>query len=187
VWGTAARDVATPIGTIMDFWEFVARSEWPIVVGGAIWLLRRPLQDMLSRVTPTKVDAFGLKAEFERTLDKVEQLTAPTDQRPAQIDDVLPASPEAVILDSWRQLENAVREKLPSKGRNILVPPKATELERQLNLSEDEIAAYQSLRKMRNQVAHENAPVSREDAIRFKEAAQRLLQRFVTAQQGEVR
>jgi hypothetical protein len=107
-------DIAGYASVAMDFWEFLARSEWPIVIGGTIWLLRRSFQDMLSRVTPTKVDAFGFKAEFERTLDKVEQLTAPTDQKPAQIEDLLLASPEAVILDSWRQLEAEVRAKGPT-------------------------------------------------------------------------
>lgn len=178
----------------MDFWEFVVRSEWPIVVGGAIWLLRRSLRDMFNRVNPTKVDAFGFTAEFERKLDKVEQLSPPPDHEDAapttaisgdspQIPVLLPASPEAVILESWRQLEKATRQKLPQlKFKNFVLPLKESALKSNLYLTDDDIAVYQELRDLRNQVAYKDAPVSRADAIRYKEAAERFIQRLATLQ-----
>jgi hypothetical protein len=179
----------------VDFWEFVARSEWPIVVGGTIWLLRRSFQEMLGRINPTKLDAFGFKAEFERTLDKVEQLTAPADQqkspimafdsKPADTPELIQASPEAVILESWRQLENAARRKLPPPANKIIFPVHPTRLADYLNFTEDEIAAFQSLRKLRNQIAHSDTPVSRDDAMRFKEVTERLLERVRRAQPPE--
>src|SRR3954471_13715273 len=100
-----------PESRAMDVLEFVARSEWPIVVVVSVWLLRRSIRDMLNRISPTKIDAFGFKAEFERTLDKVDQLTPPADQKDLPIltlnrspkdAELIPASPEAIILDAWR-------------------------------------------------------------------------------------
>ena len=171
----------------MDILEFLARSEWPIVVGVSVWLLRRSLRDMLNRINPTKLDAFGVKAGFESTLDKVEQLTPPDekdlpilrlDNRPLKSADLISASPEAVILDSWRQLEKPVKQnRSPSNRKNLVLPLEAQEL-KDLKFSDDEIAAYASLRKLRNQVAHSETPASREEAIRFKEATERLLQRL---------
>jgi len=178
----------------MDVWEFVVRSEWPIVVGGTIWLLRQSFQDMLNRISPTKVDAFGFKAEFERTLEKVEQLTAPTDEqkspamafdsKPPDSSELIAVSPEAVVLESWRQLEKAVRQKIPDakKGNITFLPLSLSTFKDQLKFSEDEIAAYKSLHRLRNEVAHSEITVTRAGALKFKEAADRLRNRLATNQ-----
>jgi hypothetical protein len=52
----------------VDILEFLAHSEWPIVVGGALLILRRPLSEMMGRMNLSKIDAWGLKAEFEKGL-----------------------------------------------------------------------------------------------------------------------
>ena len=59
----------------MDWLEFIARSEWPVVVGGTLFLLHRELRGLVSQISPTKLDAFGIKAEFERKLERVELLS----------------------------------------------------------------------------------------------------------------
>jgi hypothetical protein len=46
----------------MDFWEFLARSEWPIVVAGALYVFREPIKKKLESVT--KVTVPGASAEF---------------------------------------------------------------------------------------------------------------------------
>ncbi|HEY1720917.1 MAG TPA: hypothetical protein VGG27_06705 [Magnetospirillaceae bacterium] len=61
----------------MDWLEFIANSEWPIVAGAALVIERRPIARMIDRVNPTKLGAWGLNAEFERVMDKVEVLTQP--------------------------------------------------------------------------------------------------------------
>ena len=91
----------------MDVLEFLAASEWPLVAGLALWFLRRPLMRMADRVNPTKLDAWGLKAEFAEALDKVETLIPPTprasspalaDQPPGgpMLTDPFPVSPSRV-------------------------------------------------------------------------------------------
>jgi hypothetical protein len=60
----------------VDLLEFVAHSEWPLVAGVALYLMRKPLVEMVARVSPTKVDFLGLKIELERRLEKAEALTA---------------------------------------------------------------------------------------------------------------
>jgi hypothetical protein len=59
----------------VDFLEFVQRSEWPIIVGATLWIVRRPLVNLFERLNPTKVDAWGFSAEFEKTLNKIDALT----------------------------------------------------------------------------------------------------------------
>lgn len=121
----------------MDFLEFIARSEWPLVVGGTAWLLRQPLKDMIARINITKIDAWGLKAEFEKGLAKVELLTKPTSEtalppeKPTlsiAVDEAIESrlnknskrqwagpttdlpSPEMTVLNSWRLLEGTMRK-----------------------------------------------------------------------------
>lgn len=59
----------------MDWLEFISRSEWPIVVAGTILVLRTQLQALIGQISPTKLDAWGIKAEFERKLEQIEALT----------------------------------------------------------------------------------------------------------------
>ncbi|HEY1720915.1 MAG TPA: hypothetical protein VGG27_06695 [Magnetospirillaceae bacterium] len=79
----------------MDPLDFIAKSEWPLVVLVTIFAVRRSLARMIDRVSPTKVDAWGFKAEFEKTLDKVELLTSsrPPNARSAALDVSSPIPP----------------------------------------------------------------------------------------------
>ena len=58
----------------MDYLQFVASFEWPIVVGGTLWITRKQLQDMLKRINLTEFEGLGIKATFEKVLDKVDIL-----------------------------------------------------------------------------------------------------------------
>jgi hypothetical protein len=42
------------LGTAVDVLEFLSRSEWPLVVAGTLWIVRRPLRAALERITLTK-------------------------------------------------------------------------------------------------------------------------------------
>ena len=115
----------------MDVLEFVARSEWPVVVLVGVWLFRRAIRGIFERINLTKLDAWGLKAEFEKGLAKAELLTplpdripverpklamneAPTVSLPRLSEDALTqgASPELVVLRAWRDLDVAMKRAL---------------------------------------------------------------------------
>jgi hypothetical protein len=189
----------------VDILDFLARSEWPLVAGVALWLIRAPLIRMLDRVNPTKVDAWGFKAEFERTLTKVEALTPASEEEekaalsalegkgaseplpppPPPREPTALAPPEVTILESWRRIESLMRQMSDAQHPRISArfwnpPRKIDEAARELGLSDDEIAALMELRKLRNQVAHSiDAPVTPEDAARFQIVTERLLGRMV--------
>jgi hypothetical protein len=184
----------------VDFWEFAARSEWPIVVGGTILLLRRPLAAMFERVTPTKVDAWGLKAEFEHKLNEIEQITASKeakDQIPAIAmdeaskerkllnDSIREAfsqdlvSPATSVLETWSDLESYMQRVLngqhPEEHQSLRTTL-ATSAEK-LGLSPAHIKALMALRELRNNVAHaKDASITWEDAVRYKLAATALIE-----------
>lgn len=129
----------------MDTLDFLARSEWPAVTVVALWLIRAPLGRMLDRVSPTKLDAWGFKAEFEKALDKVDLLTArdhvergaqPSTKEEANVVDSQPnhvtpppdleeylshqqtftATPVGIIHEAWDRLENLVSKVVREEG-----------------------------------------------------------------------
>lgn len=180
----------------MDVLDLIARSEWPLVVGGALLIFRKPIYELLTRINITKIDAWGFKAEFEKELNKVDTLLPPKEETPSpkiamgeRITEPTKKvsvprkeqSPEAVVLASWSILESDMRAMLdairPTQVGSLHVPPlRIQEIARRLGLSDDEIESLLTLRSLRNKVAHSaEAQISWEDAMRFKEATERLL------------
>jgi hypothetical protein len=179
----------------VDILELIARSEWPVVVGGALLLFRHTIRDLIARINLTKIDAWGLKAEFEKGLDKVDALTPPKEEKPAPkvaMDQKTPVdaihdraegspSPEATVLDTWSWLEGDMRAMIdvihPRNVGGLWTPPlKIEEAARELGLSDDEVESLLTLRKLRNNIAHSaERSINWEDALRFREAALRLL------------
>lgn len=182
----------------MDIVELIAHSEWPVVVGGALLVFRRPIRELLARINLTKIDAWGFKAEFEKGLEKVETLTPPKEEKPRpkiatdeklRFEEARPGiappgkapSPEAMVLDAWSWLEGDMRAMIdaiyPRRGGVLWTPPlKIDEAARKLGLTDDEVESLMTLRKLRNNVAHSTETlVTWDDAMRFKQATERLL------------
>jgi hypothetical protein len=189
-----------PPGIALDIVELIARSEWPIIVGGALLVFRRPIKELIARVNLTKIDAWGLKAEFERGLDKVEEL-APTKEE-AKLEEITThfrentaarmdwveglrpflkdVTPEAVVLDTWSRVEGDMRamtEALHPRVGSLWTPPLRFEAAaKEFGLSDEEIESLRVLRKLRNKIAHSaDRSLTWDDAARFKRAAERLL------------
>ncbi len=189
----------------MDFLEFLSHLEWPLVASAALWLLRKPLQRMLGEVTPTKVDAWGFKAEFEKSLAKVELLAPavigklevtqeaqtlnatgqvalppPSDEDKSSAEPPTLASPDMIVLQAWRQLESRMRKLSDAQGHSM--PRRIEVAARELGLAADEVSALMELRKLRNNVAHSvDAPVTDAEATRFAAATENLLKRITGA------
>jgi hypothetical protein len=189
----------------LDALEFLVRSEWPLVVGGSILLFYKPIKALLSGLSLKKIEGWGVKAEFEKGLDKVEELTSPKEiAKPEELprikfrdrettyleyaDKLLPflyenVSPEALVLDTWSRVEGDTRAMIdalhPMTG-SIHTPPLRFEAAaKELGLSDQEIESLSVLRKLRNSIAHSaDRSLTWEDAARFKESSQRLLDKM---------
>jgi hypothetical protein len=46
----------------MDFWEFLVRSEWPVVVAGGLFVFREPIKQKLE--STVKASGLGVSLEF---------------------------------------------------------------------------------------------------------------------------
>ena len=186
----------------MDILEFIARSEWPVVVGGSILLFYRPIKGLLAGLNLKRIEGWGVKAEFEKGLDKVEELTLSKDLTKSEevpwikfrdsaalkfeyVDKLVPflyenASPEALVLDTWSCVEGDMRamtDALHPTSGSIHVPPLRFEAAaKEFGLNNQEIASLTVLRQLRNKIAHSSdRSLSWEDAARFKESSERLL------------
>jgi hypothetical protein len=101
-------------------------------------MFRNPIRRLLDRVSLTKIDAWGLKAEFEKGLDKIDILTPPkveeathpprlTIAMDQQIAKDVPTltqpesgvrttlTPEIFVLEAWRELEGSMRRLIDAK------------------------------------------------------------------------
>ncbi|MGJ5069839.1 hypothetical protein [Bradyrhizobium oligotrophicum] len=126
----------------------------------------------------------GIKAELEKGLDRVDELTPLKDTEIAKLDELpriefrdgdilrfeyvdklLPflyenASPEALLLDTWSRVEGEMRAMMdalhPSNSDSIHVPPppRFEAAAEELGLSGHEIESLSVLRKLRNRIAH---------------------------------
>jgi hypothetical protein len=184
----------------LDILDFIARSEWPVVVGGSIVIFYRPIKRLLAGISLKKIEGWGIKAEFEKGLDKVDELTPPIERskleeahrfrdsdefRASYTDALLPflyenVSPEAIVLDTWSRVEGDMRAMIdalhPPAGNSRTQPFAFDKAGRELGLASHEIISLEVLRKLRNRIAHTaDRSLSWEDAARFKQSSDRLL------------
>jgi hypothetical protein len=84
--------------------DFVARSEWPLVAIGGIYLLRETLGRVAAGIISGKFEGWGFKGEFERKTELAELLLTPVDATPRTV----PGPREPPALDTagtlWNQL-----------------------------------------------------------------------------------
>jgi hypothetical protein len=93
-------------------------------------------------------------------------------------------SPEALVLDTWSWLEGDMRAMIdaihPRPSGVLHTPPLRFQAAAgELGLTEDEVESLVVLRELRNKLAHSaGISITWDDAIRFKEAADRLLRKM---------
>jgi len=188
----------------VDVLELIARSEWPLVVSGGLFLFRAPLGQLIDRISLTKFEAWGLKAEFAKGLQKVDNLTPPSVEEleltykithdetvkgenlsrwvqkpPHSVELPPPESPEVLVLGAWSVLEANMRAMTDSphvSTTGALSRASIYNLANRLGLTSDEKESLATLLNLRNKVAHAHAETSLtwDDALRFMEATQRL-------------
>jgi len=160
----------------MDFWEFLARSEWPLVVGGALLVFREAIRRKLD--STVKASGLGVSLEFSEAIAKAEALVADSSTSIPLGDK---ATPEMIILEAWRHLAHQISRAQGGQSATTWLwnPSRFRGAAGLLGLTDDEVAALIELREIRNRVAHTvGAPISPTEAERFKQVTQRLIQKL---------
>jgi hypothetical protein len=187
----------------MDFWDFLTKTEWAIIVAGALWILRAPILTMAQRIDLRKLSIAGFDLEFDKRISKAEALVPP--QGANDVDKkgdrthflknmqrvfARPPMPESVILESWQKLECEIRllNKMltPSSKRtegrfDILTAAKT------VGLSDREILAVTELMKLRDRAAGlENIDLKSDEITRYGDVMDRLLKRLEVLEEEAV-
>lgn len=150
--------------------EFVASLieslAWPLVVLVAVWILRKPLGQLIPLLEKLKYK--DLELDFSRRLEEAREVTAALP--PAGREEIAAGeseaarlaavSPRAAILEAWRVLESAILtaahslgESFSQQGRPLLVSA-ITALERSGMIDRGLGDVLDDFRQLRNAAAH---------------------------------
>jgi len=182
----------------MDFLTFLATIigslAWPASLLVALFMLRGPIAELLPslrrlRYKELEVD-FGKELEkIEAVMDTVEEKTQPKGELPVGVQpEPLPKtrtellekladlSPNAAILESWRNVERTLDFYFSSRG---IERPRSGQtilghLDYDPNFPPQLVSAYQELRLLRNRAAHDRENLTAKHAKEFSALADRL-------------
>lgn len=182
----------------MDFLTFLATIvgslAWPVSMLVALFMLRRPITKLLPslrrlRYKELEVD-FGKELEkIEAVMDTVEEKTQPKGELPVEVqqeplpktrtellEKIADLSPNAAILESWRNVERTLDFYFSSRG---IERPRSGQtilghLDYDTNFPPQLVSAYQELRLLRNRAAHDRKNLTTEHAKEFAGLADRL-------------
>ena len=170
----------------MDWKTFFSRLidsiVWPITIFLLVVLLKKPLIELA--LTLKKLKFKDLELEFGRELVKVQQLEKEEPQAPKddfikdlaeRYKELADISPQACILDAWKELEVAARNAVsrtfphPDEIRNIHTPMSIGNmlLKREI-LNKRQLEIFTRLRLLRNKAAHSVAiPLKKSEAVEY--------------------
>ena len=167
---------------------------WPLVIIVALFLLRKPISDLIPFLRKLKWRDF--EAEFGREVDKMRsvvnrELPAPVPP-PKEGPEIglltektlrlAELSPRSVVLEAWREVEHAAEEcakrgELPIMwpGRKVSPVVVGRALAEAGVLDENQLEIFHSLRSLRNKAAHaEEFAFAKDDALEYADMASRL-------------
>ena len=189
----------------MDFLTFIATITgslaWPLSLLVALFMMRRPIAELLPGLRRLKFK--GLEVDFgkelekiEAVMDTVEENDKPKGELPAEVqpeplpktrtellNKIAELSPNAAILESWRNVERTRDFYFSSRG--IKRPLSGQSILGYLNYDPDFppqlVSAYQELRLLRNRAAHDQENLTAKHAREFSVLADRLTYALVQA------
>lgn len=189
----------------MDLLTFIATIvgsiAWPAALLATVFMIRRPLAELLPGIRRLKykdleVD-FGKELEkIEAVMDTVEVGAQPTCELPAEVqpeplpktraellDKLAELSPNAAILESWRNVERTLDYYFRSRSIKRPVSGQAISghLDYDPNFPPQLVSAYQELRHLRNRAAHDRENLTAEHAKEFGVLADRLAYALIQA------
>ena len=180
----------------MDCWEFLIRLIEAIAWPAAIVFVLLSFRSELRRLLPLmrRLKAGPIEAEFEREIldvkQEFEQIPFETFDPDEDADsnkkliELANISPRSAILESWINLESALRQAVLQKAGSPIPdmssPLRLVKAVEQLNLvSSIEVDLLNDLRGLRNQAVHfSDSGLSSSAAINYGESAKKLEARF---------
>lgn len=170
---------------------------WPFVALVALMMFRRPILAVLPKLKKLKYKEF--EADFSETLRQMKQSETGRPPAAATMDSLVAApgfysekiaefegmAPNAVVIDSWRILDQAAREmiirrnfKLPDGGE---APYKAVEqvIAASGLVAEDDMKKFGELRRLRNKIVHADGyEIDRQQAEDYRNICAALVSEF---------
>src|SRR3569623_55393 len=182
----------------MDFLTFLATIigslAWPASLLVALFMLRGPIAELLPslrrlRYKELEVDLGKELEKIEAVMDTVEEKTQPKGELPVGVQpEPLPKtrtellekladlSPNAAILERWRNVERTLAFYFSSRG---IERPRSGQtilghLDYDPNFPQQLVSAYQELRLLRNRAAHDRENLTAKHAKEISALADRL-------------
>jgi hypothetical protein len=170
------------------FASIVDSLAWPVIIGVAAYLLRKPLLELLPNLRHFKYKELDIQfgERLEKLEDKLEQEPPPEQLAPPsdlqlsadeRFDTLVEISPSAAMLGAWINVEKTIRDLAlrhniqERRGRSMLYITRV--LKSQEVISPRLAALIDDLRALRNVAAH--PPVEKQisslEARRYKEIA----------------
>ena len=159
---------------------------WPVTIGVAAYLLRKPLLELLPNLRRLKYKDFDI--QFGERLEKLEQeielepppsRTAPPSDlqlfADKRFDDLAEISPSAAVIDAWIDIESALRELAKERLLKERWHQPMLQIIRELRsrqiISPRLASLLDDLRVLRNEAVHQmkGGQISLTDALRYKE------------------
>ena len=183
----------------MDWLTFTTKMTesmaWPLALLIALFIVRRPLLDLLNSVRKLKISDF--EAEFEKNLAKIKADSdpAPTPEqndnqtisnRQNELIEMTEFGPNAAVLAAWQELEYAANSLLESKGNPLNYTHGSPyilmgKLLQETNLlNSKDIKVFHELRNLRNKVAHaEGFEITRDQSREYVKLSMSLANRLI--------
>jgi len=177
------------IPSMENFIKLLDVTAWPFVVLVLVLILRKPIKGLIPLIENIKYKDLDIK--FRKDLDQIEENVRESGvevnqeiDKTSEIYKLAELSPASVIIQSWKELENAARDKVKQfapqneKYRNILSRP-VSYLEYTGALPPSTAQAVRELQLLRNQAAHSvDFKVSQESAINYSLIAKTILKQI---------
>jgi hypothetical protein len=177
--------------TITDFIiKLVDKLSWPLCVIILVLILRREISGLIEKLRSMKYKDLSL--EFDKKLEDVREkakrdnitdiFEGLTKDKIEYYEELCQLSPIASILESWLQVETVAERILREHGEKYhrkALNPLLVKMIPIIGMAEWERFLYDTLRKIRNEVVHqENAQISREIAMEYTKLALGLASRI---------
>lgn len=148
------------------FAEIIKAAAWPSATFAIVFMLRKPLRELLKLLRRLKYGDF--EAEFDKEVNEAketaeelsQQLTPALSEAAdfATYSNLIKVNPRSAILEAWRTVESELRNLARSKQLLMEATPPPSRvlrvLDRAKELDTAQVALIHDLRALRNQAAH---------------------------------
>ncbi len=173
----------------------VASTVWPLLILLLFWIFRRPLLELLTKISSLKYKEFQIDFEnrLARASDELSELPPPAVPNALGLElhedtqirfQITKRSPGESIFASWRQVERELRLMAQRAGFNAIGMASALSIQRNLAkhgvLPKQAQSVLDELRNLRNLAAHYDggAAITADQAERFSDLAEQIIEQL---------